>query len=115
VILKPSELAPLSALKLVGCLLAAGLPPGVVSVATGGAALGEALVSSRDVRMVSFTGGFVTGEKIARSAGLKKLAMDLGGNAPVIVGQQESHASRLDECHGDVDFGCPCHRLRQMR
>jgi len=85
VILKPSELAPLSALKLVGCLLAAGLPPGVVSVATGGAALGEALVSSRDVRMVSFTGGFVTGEKIARSAGLKKLAMDLGGNAPVIV------------------------------
>ena len=85
VILKPSELAPLSALKLVACLLAAGLPPGVVSVATGGAALGEALISSRDVRMVSFTGGFVTGEKIARSAGLKKLAMDLGGNAPVIV------------------------------
>jgi len=85
VILKPSELAPLSALKLVACLLAAGLPPGVVSVATGGAALGEALVSSREVRMVSFTGGFVTGEKIARSAGLKKLAMDLGGNAPVIV------------------------------
>jgi len=85
VILKPSELAPLSALKLVACLLAAGLPPGVVSVATGGAALGEALVSSREARMVSFTGGFVTGEKIARSAGLKKLAMDLGGNAPVIV------------------------------
>jgi len=81
VILKPSELAPLSALKLVDCLLAAGLPPGVVSVATGGAALGEALISSRDVRMISFTGGFVTGEKIARSAGLKKLAMDLGGTA----------------------------------
>jgi glyceraldehyde-3-phosphate dehydrogenase (NADP+) len=35
--------------------------------------------------MISFTGGFVTGEQIARSAGLKKLAMDLGGNAPVIV------------------------------
>lgn len=85
VILKPSELAPLAALKLVSCLVAVGLPPGVVSVATGGAVLGEALVSSRDVRMVSFTGGFVTGEKIARSAGLKKLAMDLGGNAPVIV------------------------------
>ncbi len=85
VILKPSELAPLSALRLVACLEAAGLPPGVVSVATGGAALGEALVSARDVRMVSFTGGFATGEKIARAAGLKKLAMDLGGNAPVIV------------------------------
>ncbi|OYT91131.1 MAG: aldehyde dehydrogenase [Burkholderiales bacterium PBB3] len=85
VILKPSELAPLSAMKLVSYLVAAGLPPNIVSVATGGAALGEALVSSRDVRMVSFTGGFITGEKIARSAGLKKLAMDLGGNAPVIV------------------------------
>jgi acyl-CoA reductase-like NAD-dependent aldehyde dehydrogenase len=85
VVLKPSELTPLSAIKLVGYLVAAGMPQNVVSVATGGAALGEALVSSRDVRMVSFTGGFATGERIASSAGLKKLAMDLGGNAPVIV------------------------------
>jgi acyl-CoA reductase-like NAD-dependent aldehyde dehydrogenase len=85
VILKPSELAPLAAIRLVACLDAAGLPPGVVSVATGGAELGEALISAPDVRMVSFTGGFATGEKIARAAGLKKLAMDLGGNAPVIV------------------------------
>jgi homoserine dehydrogenase len=44
-----------------------------------------AIVSVRDVRMVSFTGGSATGEAISRSAGLKKLAMDLGGNAPVIV------------------------------
>lgn len=85
VILKPSELAPLSAIRLVAYLMAAGLPHDVVTVVTGGAALGEALVSARDVRMVSFTGGFATGEKIAHAAGLKKLAMDLGGNAPVIV------------------------------
>ncbi|TCG08720.1 aldehyde dehydrogenase [Paraburkholderia steynii] len=85
VVLKPSELAPLSAIKLVDYLNIAGLPPNVISIATGGPALGEALVSARDVRMISFTGGFVTGEKIARTAGLKKLAMDLGGNAPVIV------------------------------
>jgi acyl-CoA reductase-like NAD-dependent aldehyde dehydrogenase len=85
VILKPSEFAPLSAIRLVSYLMAAGMPSNVVSIATGGASLGEALVSSRDVRMVSFTGGFTTGEKIARSAGLKKLAMDLGGNAAVIV------------------------------
>jgi len=85
VILKPSELTPLSAIRLVNYLGEAGLPPNVVSVATGGVALGEALVAARDVRMVSFTGGFATGTKIARSAGLKKLAMDLGGNAPVIV------------------------------
>ncbi|WP_448144449.1 aldehyde dehydrogenase family protein [Pseudomonas silesiensis] len=85
VVLKPSELSPLSAIKLVACLNAAGLPPAVVSIATGGAALGKALVAHRAVRMVSFTGGFVTGEQISRNAGLKKLAMDLGGNAPVIV------------------------------
>jgi len=85
VILKPSELTPLSALKLVSYLVSAGLPASVVTVATGGAELGKALVAAREVRMISFTGGFVTGEQIARTAGLKKLAMDLGGNAPVIV------------------------------
>jgi acyl-CoA reductase-like NAD-dependent aldehyde dehydrogenase len=85
VILKPSELAPLSALKLVDCLVQAGLGENVVTTATGGVELGKALVELREVRMVSFTGGFATGESIARSAGLKKLAMDLGGNAPVLV------------------------------
>jgi acyl-CoA reductase-like NAD-dependent aldehyde dehydrogenase len=100
VILKPSELAPLSAIKLVATLVAAGMPPSIVTVATGGPELGEALVSSRDVRMVSFTGGFATGERIARSAGLKRLAMDLGGNAPVIV---------LDDCDlDDAVESCVC-------
>jgi glyceraldehyde-3-phosphate dehydrogenase (NADP+) len=85
VLLKPSELAPLSALSLVRALIDAGLPEEVVTTTIGGPELGAALVAARDVRMVSFTGGFRTGEAIARGAGLKKLAMDLGGNAPVIV------------------------------
>jgi acyl-CoA reductase-like NAD-dependent aldehyde dehydrogenase len=85
VLLKPSELAPLSALALVEALVGAGLPDSVITPVVGGADLGRALVSARDVRMVSFTGGFRTGEAIAAHAGLKKLAMDLGGNAPVIV------------------------------
>ncbi|MGC5703815.1 aldehyde dehydrogenase family protein [Pseudomonas sp. NFXW11] len=85
VLLKPSELTPLSAIKLVQYLREAGLPESVVTLAIGGAELGQALVAAREVRMISFTGGFVTGERIARNAGLKKLAMDLGGNAPVIV------------------------------
>ena len=56
VILKPSELAPLSALKLVQYLAVdAGLPEAVVTVATGGAELGKALVAVREVRMISFT------------------------------------------------------------
>ncbi|MCR6502430.1 aldehyde dehydrogenase family protein [Shinella sp. CPCC 101442] len=85
VLLKPSELTPLSAIKLVETLVESGLPEEVVTVAIGGADLGKAIVAARDIRMVSFTGGFATGEAIAKGAGLKKLAMDLGGNAPVIV------------------------------
>lgn len=97
-ILKPSELAPLSALKLVECLLQAGLPDSVVTAVTGGVELGKALVELREVRMVSFTGGFVTGESIARSAGLKKLAMDLGGNAPVLVLQDCDLEPTVESC-----------------
>ncbi|MER8672281.1 aldehyde dehydrogenase family protein [Mesorhizobium sp. M1156] len=85
VLLKPSELTPLSAVNLVGALLEAGLPHEIVTVAVGGVELGKALVSAREIRMVSFTGGFATADAITRLAGLKKLAMELGGNAPVIV------------------------------
>jgi len=85
ILLKPSELTPFSAIKLVETLVEAGLPEEIITVAIGGADLGQAIVSARDVRMVSFTGGFATGEAISRSAGIKKVAMELGGNAPVIV------------------------------
>lgn len=98
VLLKPSELAPFSALKLVQALVDAGMPDTVVTVAVGGADLGHAIVSARPVRMVSFTGGFTTGEAITRAAGLKKLAMDLGGNAPVIVMADCDMAKAVDAC-----------------
>ncbi|MEW9904403.1 aldehyde dehydrogenase family protein [Pseudomonas putida] len=98
VILKPSELTPLSAIKLVQYLGLAGLPDTVVTVATGGAELGKALVAVREVRMISFTGGFATGEQIARNAGLKKLAMDLGGNAPVLVLEDCDLAATVEAC-----------------
>ncbi|MBB3135864.1 glyceraldehyde-3-phosphate dehydrogenase (NADP+) [Rhizobium pisi] len=98
VVLKPSELAPLSALKLVDVLIESGLPDEVITVAVGGADLGKAIVSAKDVRMISFTGGFVTGEAIARSAGIKKLAMDLGGNAPVIVMENCEVNAAVEDC-----------------
>nr|WP_314876930.1 aldehyde dehydrogenase family protein [uncultured Pseudomonas sp.] len=98
VVLKPSELAPLSAVKLVSYLNKAGLPAEVVSVATGDAELGKALVAHRAVRMISFTGGFVTGEQITKTAGLKKMAMDLGGNAPVIVMGDCDLESTVESC-----------------
>ncbi|MCW1410684.1 aldehyde dehydrogenase family protein [Rhizobium sp. 1AS11] len=85
VLLKPSNLTPFSAIKLVEALREAGLPQEVITVAHGDRDLVTAMISAREVRMVSFTGGFATGEAISRAAGLKKLAMELGGNAPVIV------------------------------
>jgi acyl-CoA reductase-like NAD-dependent aldehyde dehydrogenase len=87
IILKPAELAPFSAIMLADALARAGLPHGILSVVTGDGETGRALVSAKEVRMVSFTGGTRTAHKIARAAGLKRLAMDLGGNAPVIVMQ----------------------------
>ncbi len=98
VLLKPSELTPLSAIKLVDALIESGLPEEVITVAIGGAELGKALVSAKDVRMVSFTGGFATGEAIARNAGIKKLAMDLGGNAPVIVMENSNFDAAVEGC-----------------
>ncbi|WEZ86253.1 aldehyde dehydrogenase family protein (plasmid) [Rhizobium sp. 32-5/1] len=98
VILKPSELTPLSAIKLVEVLVESGLPEEVITVAIGGPELGKALVAARDVRMISFTGGFATGEAIAKTAGLKKLAMDLGGNAPVIVMENCNFDAAVEAC-----------------
>ncbi|RWE21551.1 MAG: aldehyde dehydrogenase family protein, partial [Mesorhizobium sp.] len=85
VLLKPSNLTPFSAIKLVEALREAGLPKEIITLAHGDRELVSAMISAREVRMVSFTGGFATGEAISRAAGLKKLAMELGGNAPVIV------------------------------
>ena len=86
VVLKPGSATPFSALGLAHDLMEAGLPAGRLNVVTGrGEAVGEALVTDPRIRLVSFTGGVETGEKITRIAGIKKLAMELGSNSPVIV------------------------------
>jgi glyceraldehyde-3-phosphate dehydrogenase (NADP+) len=86
VVLKPATVTPLSALKLTEALMEAGLPSGVLQCITGhGAVLGDAMVSDKRVRMVSFTGGLEAGEHISNRSGLKKIGMELGSNSPVIV------------------------------
>jgi len=83
---KPASATPLSALQVAEDLRAAGLPPGRFNVVTGsGEDVGAALVSDPRVRLVRFTGGIATGERITRTAGLKKLSMELGPDSPVIV------------------------------
>lgn len=86
VIVKPHEETPLSALLLAEAFEAAGLPAGLLQVVTGaGAVVGDALVTDPRVRTLSFSGGRETGEKILARAGLKKIGMELGSIAPVIV------------------------------
>lgn len=86
VVLKPDSSSPLAALRLAAHLQQAGLPAGRLNVVTGhGSEIGDALVEDERVRMISFTGGVKTGERITRRAGIKKLTLELGANSPVIV------------------------------
>ncbi|WP_404301229.1 aldehyde dehydrogenase [Alicycliphilus denitrificans] len=88
VILKPSEDSPLLAPELARIALAAGLPKDLLQVVQGrGCDVGAALVAHPGVRMISFTGGTVTGRAIARVAGdrLVPTALELGGKSPHVV------------------------------
>jgi 1-pyrroline dehydrogenase len=87
VVLKPSELTPITALRLAE-LSADILPPGVLNVVTGqGETAGVALVEHPDVAMVSVTGSVATGQEVMRAASstLKRVHLELGGKAPVVV------------------------------
>ncbi|MFE2009094.1 aldehyde dehydrogenase family protein [Streptomyces sp. NPDC059491] len=87
VVVKPSELSPLSAVRLAELAEEAGIPAGVVQVVTGDGATGAALSSHPGVAGVSFTGSVPTGRAIARAAAdtFKKLTLEMGGKSPLVV------------------------------
>ncbi|MGW6525838.1 gamma-aminobutyraldehyde dehydrogenase [Streptomyces sp. NPDC054962] len=86
IVLKPSELTPLTSLMLAEAATRADIPAGVVNIVTGpGLTAGQALVSHDDVDMVSFTGSTQVGLSIARAAVGKRLHLELGGKAPFLV------------------------------
>jgi aldehyde dehydrogenase (NAD+) len=87
VVLKPAEDASLSPLRFGELCLEAGVPPGVVNVATGMGGTGAALSAHPDVDKIAFTGSCETGQRIIEmSAGtVKKVTMELGGKSPNIV------------------------------
>jgi glyceraldehyde-3-phosphate dehydrogenase (NADP+) len=106
VVLKPASLTPLSALKLVETLQEAGLSEDCIQVITGdGETLGPAIVSDPHVRVVTFTGGIEAGKKIVKLAGLKKIAMELGSNCPVIV-MDDAPLSLAETCILDAGYNC---------
>ncbi|MDR6227971.1 betaine-aldehyde dehydrogenase [Pseudomonas sp. SORGH_AS199] len=88
-IFKPSEVTPLTALKLAEIYTEAGLPAGVFNVVNGvGPEVGVALTEHPGIEKISFTGGVATGKKVMASAAgstLKEVTMELGGKSPLIV------------------------------
>ncbi|MFT4603825.1 MAG: glyceraldehyde-3-phosphate dehydrogenase (NADP+) [Rhodothermales bacterium] len=86
VILKPDSRTPFAPMRLVELLYEAGLPKDRVQLITGeGAVVGAALVQDPRVRLISFTGGLATGLEITRTAGIKKLILEMGSNSAVII------------------------------
>ncbi|ACD19423.1 betaine-aldehyde dehydrogenase [Paraburkholderia phytofirmans] len=87
-IFKPSEITPLSALKLAEIFTEAGVPAGVFNVVQGDGRVGAMLAAHPDIEKISFTGGVETGKKVMSMAGassLKEVTMELGGKSPLLV------------------------------
>ncbi|HEX5746822.1 MAG TPA: NAD-dependent succinate-semialdehyde dehydrogenase [Archangium sp.] len=104
VVLKPSEFTPLIALAVARLAAEVGIPAGVLNVVTcsSAGAVGEVLTTEPRVQMVSFTGSTQVGKAIMGKAagGVKKVALELGGNAPFIVFEDADLAQAADAAIG---------------
>ncbi|GLZ35214.1 aldehyde dehydrogenase [Lentzea sp. NBRC 105346] len=107
VVLKPSPHTPLTTLHI-GRLFAEVLPPGVLTVLTGGDDLGRHLVAHPGIRKVNFTGSVDTGSEVASVAArdLKRLTLELGGNDPAIVLPDADVAAIADKLFWSVFANC---------
>lgn len=88
VVAKPSEVTPMTAYLLSEICIEVGLPAGVLNIVHGlGGKVGNAIVSHKDIPLISFTGGTVTGKQIASIAApmFKKLSLELGGKNPNVI------------------------------
>jgi len=86
IVLKPTELTPLTALALADVLYEAGLPPEMLSVVTGNpSTMGDAMITDADCDLITFTGSVKVGKYIADKAGYRRIVLELGGNDPIIV------------------------------
>mmetsp|Transcript_10937 Transcript_10937/g.25184 ORF Transcript_10937/g.25184 Transcript_10937/m.25184 type:complete len:331 (-) Transcript_10937:260-1252(-) len=99
-VLKPSEVAPFSAMLLVDMLHEAGAPPGTVNLVNGlGATAGEAISRHADVDMVSFTGSTRAGVAVSKAAAdtVKRVALELGGKGPNLIFADAANISAVVE------------------
>ena len=85
-VVKPTELTPLTALILADLLYEAGLPPEMLSVVTGMPAdIGMEMITNPHIELITFTGGVPVGKMIAEKAGYRRTVLELGGNDPLII------------------------------
>lgn len=106
-IMKPSEITPLTTIKMFELMEEADLPAGVANLVLGeGSTVGEELSSSLDVDLISFTGGIHTGRRIMQSASInmKKIALELGGKNPNIVFADADMETAVDQALNAVFF-----------
>ncbi|KAJ7504773.1 aldehyde dehydrogenase [Mycena galericulata] len=96
IVLKPSEMTPLSALKFADLVVEAGFPPGVVNIVNGyGTTVGKAISEHMDISKVAFTGSTLVGRKILEASAksnMKVVTLELGGKSPTII---------FDDCNLD--------------
>ena len=112
-VIKPAELTPHTTILILDVIDKLGLPAGVANLVLGdGGTVGAPLSSHPDVDLVSFTGGLVTGRKIAEAAapGIKKVALELGGKNPNVVFADADFDAAVDNAlnAGFVDSGLVC-------
>ncbi len=106
-VMKPSEITPLTTLKTFELMEEAGVPAGVANLVLGsGATVGAELSSSVDVDLISFTGGIDTGKKImqAASSNMKNLALELGGKNPNVIFADADFELAVDQALNGVFF-----------
>ncbi|GAA4161784.1 phosphonoacetaldehyde dehydrogenase [Shinella granuli] len=86
IVVKPTELTPMTALVLADILYEAGLPPEMLSVVTGWPQdIGDEMITNPNIDLITFTGGVPVGKMIAQKAGYKRQVLELGGNDPLII------------------------------
>ncbi|HEU4806502.1 MAG TPA: aldehyde dehydrogenase family protein, partial [Nitrobacter sp.] len=100
VVLKPSELTPLSAMHFIKVLEEAGVPAGVVNMVTGGPSVGETLTMHPDVAVVSFTGSTAVGKLVNQNAApfFKKVHLEMGGKNAIMIMDDASLDLALEGC-----------------
>ncbi|KAM4808487.1 aldehyde dehydrogenase 1A1-like [Rhinophrynus dorsalis] len=108
VVIKPSEVTPLTALYMGSLIKEAGIPPGVVNIVPGyGPTAGAAISSHMDIDKVAFTGSTKVGQMVKEAAGksnLKRVSLELGGKSPVIIFADADLEAAVEIAHQGLFF-----------